>query len=297
MVARRIGRLLGIGTLALLLAGCFKVNMDVEISPDNMVSGSAIVAVDQSILELSGQSVDQLFADMDISDLPEGAAVEAYEDGGFVGQEIIFDGVSLEEFQGSQTFSGSGEELSIERRGDEFHVSGRLDMSGEEFTGGGQIPQQLLESFEFRISITFPGEVRSATGEIDGNKVTWEPTFGQDNPIQAVASAIPSESSPLLLILLIVVGAFVLGAVAFLLMRGRSPAPATVPLSEGAGPIEGGTTSAQPGAPAVTEPPPPLAAPPSPVPPTEPAPPAPEAPGSAVPPEDQEPPPVPPVSG
>jgi hypothetical protein len=286
MRARAVARMLAIGALALLLAGCFKVNMDVEVSPENTVSGSAIVAVDESLLELSGQSVDDFLREMDLSQLPEQASAERYEEGGFVGQEIAFEDVPLEEFSGEDTLgAGTGEELSIVRRGDEFHVSGMLDMSGEEFGAAGEIPPGVLEGFEFRISITFPGEVKSATGEIDGNTVTWEPEFGQTNPIQAVASAIPSASSPWLMILLIVAGVAVVAAIAFLLLR-KPPAPAT--------PIEGTADFPIQETPATA---PPATA----VPPTEPAPRPPEAPGSAVPPpeneqEEDRPPPVPPVS-
>jgi phosphatidylinositol mannoside-binding LppM-like protein len=297
MSLRAAGRLLAVGALALLLAGCFKVNMDMEVSPDNTVSGSAIMAVDESLLQLSGQNVDELFSQADLSGLPQNTSVKDYADGGFVGKEITFDSVPLDEFSGSDTLSaGTGEELSIVRQGDEFHVSGKLDMSGEEFAGVGEIPAQLLENFEFRISITFPGRVQSATGEIDGNTVTWEPKFGQENPIQAVASAIPSSDSPLMLILLIVAVVLVLAAVAFLVMRGRKPAPAAGPIEDAAaaGPIEE-SAMVEPPASAVpaTEPAPPV----TPVPPAEPAPHTPEAPGSAVPHEDEgSPPPVPPVS-
>jgi hypothetical protein len=78
MQARRIGRLVGSTAMALLLAGCFKVDMDLEVAADNTVSGSAIIAVEDSLLELTGQDVDQLFADMDLSDLPPGSTAEEY---------------------------------------------------------------------------------------------------------------------------------------------------------------------------------------------------------------------------
>ena len=55
-----------LGAMALLLAGCFKVNMDLDVTAENTVSGTAVIAVEESLLELSGQSVDQLFADMDL---------------------------------------------------------------------------------------------------------------------------------------------------------------------------------------------------------------------------------------
>ncbi|HEX4941844.1 MAG TPA: hypothetical protein VFW51_04860 [Actinomycetota bacterium] len=226
MKTRRLWRVLGGAALAVLLAGCFKVNMDLDVTADNTVSGTAVVAVEESLLELSGQNVDQLFADMDLSDLPPGSNTEPYEEDGFVGRQITFEEVPLSEFTGNGTLSGtaSGEELNIVRDGDEFHVTGGFDMSGQEFTGT-EIPQQFLENFEFRISITFPGPVSSASGDIDGNTVTWEPRVGQNTEIQAVASAIPSSSSPLLMIVLIAAGALVLGAIVyFLTHRGAAAA-------------------------------------------------------------------------
>ena len=68
MRTRRLWRVLGSAALAVLLAGCFKVNMDLDVTAENTVSGTAVVAVEESLLELSGQNVDQLFADMDLSD-------------------------------------------------------------------------------------------------------------------------------------------------------------------------------------------------------------------------------------
>ena len=232
MKTRRLWRVLGGAALAVLLAGCFKVNMDLDVTAENTVSGTAVVAVEESLLELSGQNVDQLFADMDLSDLPPGSKAEPYEEDGFVGRQITFDDVPLSRFTGNGTLSGtaSGEELNIVREGDEFHVTGGFDMSGQEFTGT-EIPQQFLENFEFRISITFPGPVSSASGDIDGNTVTWEPRVGQNTEIQAVASAIPSSSSPLLMIVLIAAGALVLGAIVYFLTH-RGAAAAADPIAD-----------------------------------------------------------------
>lgn len=289
MNVRRLGRLLGMAAFALLLTGCFKVNMDVEVSAENTVSGTAIIAVDKSLLELSGQSADQLFKDMDLSELPAGAATDRYEEDGFIGQRITFNDVPLPEFTGSNTLSGagSGDQLNIVRQGDEFHVTGAFDMSGPEFTGT-EVPKQFLESFEFKISITFPGEVTSATGEIDGRTVTWEPKFGENTPIEAVASAIPSASSPLLMILLIVAGALVLGAIAFVLTHRKTPAPATGPMDDGTTTPIDATLPAMPRDPVEPSAPIVPAAPTTPVE-SSPAPSA--TPGDAVPPEDEPPPP------
>jgi hypothetical protein len=225
METRRIRRALGSLAIALLLAGCFKVNMNLDVATDDTVSGSAVIAVEESMLDLLDQSVDELFADMDLSELPDGASTEPYREGGFVGQQVTFESVPLSEFAGSGALSGTGDDISIVREGDEFHVTGGFDMSGEGFTGT-EVPQEFLENIEFTIAITFPGEVMSATGDIDGNTVTWEPTVGENTRIEAVASAIPSSSSPILMIVLIALGALALGAVVYFLTH-RTPAPAT----------------------------------------------------------------------
>ena len=224
MKTRRIGRAIGSVAIALLLAGCFKVNMNLDVAADNTVSGTAVIAVDESLLP-SGQGVDDLFADLDLSDLPDDATVGPYDEDGFVGQQVTFNSVPLAEFAGSGALSATGDDLSIVREGDEFHVTGGLDMSGEGIAGT-EVPQEFLENVEFTIAITFPGEVVSATGDIDGNTVTWRPTVGQNTPMEAVASAIPSSSSPILMIVLIALGALVLGAVVFFLTH-RTPAPTT----------------------------------------------------------------------
>jgi hypothetical protein len=291
MRARRLGRLLGAAALALVLAGCFKVDMDVEVAPDDTVSGTAVVAIDEDLLELSGQDPDQIFSDAGQTDLPEGASIDDYSDDGFVGQQITFEDVPLSEFSGSDTFSGSGlgEELSIVREGDEFVVSGELDMSGEQFTGNQDIPAQFLEKFEFTISITFPGEVRSSTGEVDGNTVTWTPTVGENTVMEARASAIPSSTSPWLIILVVALVAFLLGAVVFLLTRRREPMPAEGPVDVAAVPPPAAGSPVEEGAmPPAAAPAPPMASLP-PEEPTEPVAPPPPPPGSAVPPEDEPP--------
>src|SRR5262245_38260181 len=227
-----VKRILGIAAVGLLLTGCFRVNFDLAVNPENTVPGTPVIAVDQDLLELSGQSEEDFFGQMDLSDLPANTSVDRYEQDGFIGQEITFDDVSLEEFQNNDTLSGTGEELSIVREGDEFVVNGGFDMSGPEFTGQ-DVPQQFLDNFEFRITMTFPGPVTSSTGEIDGNSVTWEPKFGENTRIEARASAIPSSSSPWLMILLIAVGALLLGGLVYVLTHRSKPAPAMGPAGEG----------------------------------------------------------------
>lgn len=184
-------KVLGVVAMALLLSSCLKLNMDLTVSSNNTVSGTVIFAVDKQLLQASGQTVDQVFASPIVSPGTQGATTAPYDDGKYVGQKVTFDAVSLSQFSGS----GSPTDLKIVREGDQFKVSGVLDLSGATQGTGGAIAQQALGTADIWVKMTFPGNIISSNGKVDGNSVTWEPKFGERTDIQAVASAIPSSSS------------------------------------------------------------------------------------------------------
>ena len=308
--ARRAAtRILAVGALTFLLTGCLKLTMDVDVASDDTVSGTAIFAVDRDILELSGGTFDDAIGEGSI--VPpdvEGVTVEPYEDDGFAGQEITLDGVALDAFN-----QGEGEDaLSIRRQGDTFVVSGALDLAMDDAQTEGVPfdPQQMFDEADIRITLSFPGEVLSSNGEVDGNTVTWTPAVGERTQLDAVASAIDDGgTSTLLWVVLGIVG---LGVIAVVVVnvrrRGTTPPPATtgfgstqpgtsagvpVPTTEGGAVTSPGVPSdAVPAQPAPTEPVPSQPVPSDPVPaqpePTDPVPPQPSAPS--------EPPPAPPAA-
>jgi hypothetical protein len=298
-----IARVGAFAALALLLSGCIKLTMDLQVNSDDTVSGTVQLGVQKEILELSGGSVEDLLGtDSPFPSDAPGVSVEEFDDGEFAGQQFTFDSVPITEFQGTDP----SDSLSITRQGDTYVVSGVLDLSGASgATGLGATGAQLFESAEIRITMTFPGDVQEASGTIDGNSVTWEPTFGERTEISATASAIDDgdagggDGGSSTTIILIVVGALILIAVvAFLVMRGRKgsgaageevataaePAapPGPAPAEEAAAAPAGEAPSPPPAAPPSTPPMAPPSAPPV-APPSEPtgtppAPPAPPAP-------------------
>jgi hypothetical protein len=197
---KRIGsiaaKVVAVVAMVLLLSGCMKLNMDLNVSSDNTVSGTMIFAVDKQILEAYGQSFDDLMGETPIPTPSAGnVTTSPYEDDEFVGQEIKYEGVQLSEFSDTQ----DAESLQIVRDGDQFKVSGVLDLSSATANTGDdaldEMLQQALESADISIKMTFPGDVVSSNGEIDGNVVTWAPKIGERTEISAVASAIPKKSS------------------------------------------------------------------------------------------------------
>jgi hypothetical protein len=232
--SRTLGTVLASWAAAMLLTGCLKLELDLEVSSNDSVSGAAVLAIDKELLALSGQSVDQVFQDDDL--IPgdaEGVSVADYDDGAFVGKQITFDGVPLDEFN-----QGDGSDrLTISREGDRFVVDGVLDLGfGNTIVTpqAQQLAQQAKVSAEIRISLSFPGPVTSANGTIDGNSVTWTPVFGERTTLEASAGATGS-SSVLGLILGFVALAVFVGLVALFLAGSRNDAGASVtPVPPGA---------------------------------------------------------------
>lgn len=224
-------RILGATALAaaaaVSLAGCVKMDMQLELQSDDTVDGSMIVAVSSEMAALMGQDPTTIAEELggDTIDMSEGADVrqEAYDDGEYVGTKITFEGESLTGISGSDDGS-----LSIVREGDEFVVSGVMDLSaGEAGMEGGDMFGDLSSSFDVRISITFPGRVSDHNGSLDGNTVTWTPSYGQITEISARGSAIEGGGSGLPIALIVGIAAAVLiaaGLIIFFVLRSRKSA-------------------------------------------------------------------------
>ena len=225
------GRLAMVAALALLLTGCLKLDMNLEIQTDDTVTGSVIFAVNKDVLDLTGGSAEDLLG----SDTPfpsdaAGVTTEDYDDGEFVGKQFNFDGLPIAEFSDP----ADPESLSITRDGDTFVVSGVLDLSqgatgasGASGATGGTGAAAFFESAEIRIAITFPGEVISSNGTESGNTVTWTPKFGDRLEISATGSAIASggSSSTLLYVLIGVGVVVVIAIIAFVMMSKKKKGP------------------------------------------------------------------------
>jgi hypothetical protein len=287
---RKAARVGAFAALALVLTGCIKLNMDLVIGSDDTVSGVVQFGVQKELLELTGQSVDDLLGDVPLPSDAPGVTTEPFEDDEFAGQQFNFESVPIEQFDPSQVTGATGvtgvpatDQLSITRQGDTFVVVGVLDMSGG-ITGAtnpfGGTGAELLESADIRIAITFPGDVIEANGQVDGNTVTYVPRFGERLEINATGSAIDDGDAeaaaggdggsnlPLILIIIGVVA--LIAVVVFLIVRSRrgggdgtsgfgEAPPAATP--ETATPPPGAPTDTPPPAPA---PPMPPAAPPPP---------------------------------
>jgi hypothetical protein len=222
------------------LAGCVKFDVALSLSGDT-VSGTMIVAVDRQLLAISGQSVDQVLAQMN-SSVPtdKGVTSADYSDDKYVGKKFTLSAVPLDTMNSGNT---SSDDLKIthDKTAGTYTVAGNLDLSSSDLSD----PQvaQFMNSFEVKVAITFPGEVISTDGTKDGTTVTWQPKIGQKNPINAVAKdtgggGIAGMSTGMLLGIGIPVIVAIVGLILFLAMRKRKQ-PEAAPVGAYPG-VEGG---------------------------------------------------------
>lgn len=235
-VLRRTASMAALAALGMVaLSGCFKLEMALELSENDTVDGSIIIAVDRDQADLFGgeDALREALAGEAggaLADQPTTGTVDTkdYEDDEWIGTEYIFSDVALDEFTGAETG-----ELSITRDGDEFIVDGSLDLS----QGADADPSAaaLLDSAEVTISITFPGGVESSNGVEDGNTVTWTPRAGEVTEINAVGSAVAGIPWTPILAGLALLALVVIGVVLLLVLRKQqsSDEPAPGPLPDG----------------------------------------------------------------
>ena len=287
--------------LVFLMTGCIKLNMNLEINSANTVSGTVEIGVQKELVDLTGQNVEDLLGrDAPLPGNAPGVTVEPFDDGEFVGRQVILEDVPIEEFNSGGIVGASGatgasgptggagadDSLQIARQGDTFVVTGVLDLSRALSGVTGPLAgtgAQFSKSADIKIAITFPGEVLQAPGgEIDGNTVTYLPEFDERLEINATGSAVDNgeaadvvggSDSFLPLILIISGVVLVLLIVVFLVVRGRRHEDGGgTPSGFGEAGSAAAPLAAPPGAPTDAPPPaPPMppAAPPPPPPPAE----------------------------
>ena len=220
---RVTARTIALCALALLMTGCIKVDLNMELHDNNTVGGTMVFAVSRDLLALTGSSADDLLGQITASagPLPSGARFQesAYADDKFEGKTYTFQDVPIDAFSQGTT---AGETISIKRVGDTFQVNGEIDLTPAATAQLQPGAAQLAKDMELRIAITFPGPVsQQSGGTITGNTVTWTPAFGEKTEIQATGSAIGSGGNGSTMWILLGLAILLVVVVALVLVRSR----------------------------------------------------------------------------
>ena len=272
LLTRRLRVVALAAATVLLLTGCVKLDVDLTVGDNDTVSGTYILGIDRSLLQLTGQDADSLYQQLssgfDTSTLPEGTTATAskYDQGDFVGAEVKIEHLPIASLNtlGGDTAQSTSSQFTLTHEGDLYQFHATLDTSSASAGASPiSVPDSVTASAEIRIKMTFPGEVTETNGTKDGTSVTWEPKLGAAADLTATAKDSGGAtgggggSNAWLVVLAIVAGLAVVAIiVVYLVARSRRehapPPPGPV---EPPGPPPGLGSLAPPTAPAASPPP------------------------------------------
>jgi len=186
LIARRT--LIAGAALGLLFTatGCIRLDLGLEVRPDDTVGGSLTAAWSEDFLdEAADQGLDQdqldAFLDALLDGVP-GAERTVYEEDGFVGQTATFTDRPLAEFA-----EFGGDEwgyLRLSHSGRQYDLEGYWDLRSAGF-----LDPDAFDDAEILISVNFPANVTEHNGTLDGRTVTWSMSPGEDYDLNATAVA------------------------------------------------------------------------------------------------------------
>ncbi|GAB3158734.1 hypothetical protein GCM10027059_03980 [Myceligenerans halotolerans] len=177
--------------LALVLSGCVRMGLELELAPDDVARPSLVLAVEDRVLDNTGQSAEDFIDAIVRGNDPADAAVrvEDWSADGYTGERYVYGEVNT-----SQVGAATSLPVNVVREGGEYVVTGTLDLTAEGLGLGGQAS---LDDVDFAVDISFPGPVTESNGTISGNSVHWDPPLGAPYEIHARGSAVdPAEPSP-----------------------------------------------------------------------------------------------------
>lgn len=184
-----------------LVAGCYRYRAVATINPDGTVSGSVTIGYSPDLIkvakELNGPRFDPV-ADLrknltaTTAAMSSGTtAIRPYAADDYTGYQTTFSDLSPTDFAtllrtaGDDPGENQDVRFTLARTGPDFAFTAEFPP-----TKPGQIaiPPEAFRSVEVVLSLTFPGPVTRANGDISGNTVTWRPRLPFEGRLEAVGA-------------------------------------------------------------------------------------------------------------
>lgn len=187
--SRRVEAVVALTVLTLALSGCVRMGVEVDLQPENVATSSVVLAVEDRFLDRTGQSPDDVITTLTQGQedpAQDAVRTEDFTQDGYTGTRYVYPDVRI-----GKVGARVGWPIEVVRTGDDYLVSGVLDLTEEGLGGRGGAS---IDNLSVTVDITFPGEVEAANGTVDGNTVRWEPPVGETVEISARGSALgPAE--------------------------------------------------------------------------------------------------------
>jgi hypothetical protein len=184
MAMKKLHLIAVISFISVLLTGCVKMDLALEINSDKTVSGTMIYAISDALSEF-GSTSEESDPTTDLFDTSaKGVTISEYKQDGYTGTKIVLDRVPMEAFNKEGGDTGG---FQISREENRITLKGELDLSSadtseaEDSEWGAALAKTLFATADLDISVKFPVKVLSTTGTIseDGRTVSWKPQLGE----------------------------------------------------------------------------------------------------------------------
>ena len=202
--------------IVLLLVGCVKMDISVEVKKDGSIDTSLIMGMEKSIYEMASQAGEDPFAEMKTDVEADGFAFEEYSDDKYIGFKATNTFKSIEDFQFLNDDTGDFNiDISDGTFGKSYKVNGKLDMSSEMEPG----TEMFMDDFDLTFTLVLPGKIgKNNATRVDGNKLIWDLSMTGPTEIQAESS----ESGIVSLFLFGGIGIVILGGLLVFLKRKKT---------------------------------------------------------------------------
>lgn len=147
-----------------VLSGCVRYNVDMNLASNDTASGTVIIAVQSGSGEKMGLESDQEALTQLFGEEPFGSRFvpSEYTNGDWVGTEYTFKSVPISDLTDLNSL------FTVTHNGDVYTVAGASPPITPEQK------DQMPPDAESTLSITFPGDVIEHNGTLKGNTVTWD---------------------------------------------------------------------------------------------------------------------------
>ncbi|ASO22146.1 hypothetical protein FHR81_004845 [Actinoalloteichus hoggarensis] len=156
--------------IAVLAAGCLRLDITMAINDQDRVAGRFVVAALPTRPDDVGPVI-QVPPGMD-----QLITVEPYDSDGYVGTLLTFDNLTFEQLQELVAHGPQATRYRFNLRqiGENLSFNTTMDLN-----------QVREENADIRIAVTFPAEVDNTNGRTEDRTVTWQPRAGQMNTLRA----------------------------------------------------------------------------------------------------------------
>jgi hypothetical protein len=248
---------LGLSALSCVLIASCGIRSHLVIDATDLTQGEIVaqISFDQQFrdaMEQFGGGGD-LLGELKDAAPNEGWSVEPFIDGEFEGVNLSHSFGSIAELQEllnsammGSAGSGSYENLEFTETNDTIRFEATLSGTDPEMEGFDASQIADLLNIEFRVQITFPGEVIEHNGTLDGNTVTWDLDQDALAGAELLAEARKRGGFPWPVVLGVLLGLVVVAAVVWRVRSDRQkPEPRVVTVEfDGYSPENEGETTA-----------------------------------------------------